>query len=112
MMIIRTFGDLKREIATDFAIEVGKPIARFAEKSYWPCEKQNRADGFAAMLPGLRDAYGRIQAAYDHDAIIEALEYAKRIVKTGVEWNMINLLIDTVRKTLHNTGGPSGRASL
>lgn len=81
------------EILKELAEEVGKPLARFSEPSYWSFEDMDRAKRFQPLARAARWAYRRIK---DGESPKEVLTWLKGQIKTGIEANAINMLLNKI----------------
>lgn len=80
------------EILTYFAKEIGSPLARMAEPSYWSHEYRYRAQNYNALAGKARTAYRMIRDGQNPKTVLTRL---KKEVH-GIEGNAIDRLLERI----------------
>jgi hypothetical protein len=85
----------REEVLNELIEKIGKPLTVKSDRSYWSFEDHHRAAQFVPLRNAARRCFVYIRDGGDP---LKALKELKKTINTGIECNVINLLINKLSK--------------
>ena len=79
--------------------KIGSDIAFKANPQNYSFERRSRADEYIKQLPHVRLAWSRLKKAQSKDEALHALMELKKIIRSGIECNFLNRIIDHIKES-------------